>query len=127
MNERIAKILKLLPSRPGVYQMFDAENTILYVGKSIHLKNRVSSYFNGTGKLNAAKAQMVRQVQNIEWIETSTEIEALVLETNLIKKYRPKYNILMKDDKNLSYVVISDSPIEEVFRTRQKPERGTFF
>lgn len=87
----------------------------------------MSSYFNGTGSLNAAKVQMVHQVENIEWIETSSEIEALVLETNLIKKHRPKYNILMKDDKNLSYIGISGGPVGEVFRTRQKPESGTYF
>ncbi len=106
--------------------MMGKAGKILYVGKSVHLKNRVSSYFNGTSKLNAAKSQMVGQVESIEWIETSTEIEALVLETNLIKKYRPKYNILMKDDKNLTYIAIGGGPIPEVYRTRQKPE-GTFF
>lgn len=127
MKAKIADLLKLLPARPGIYQMLGPKGKIIYVGKSIHLKNRVSSYFNGTSKLNAAKAQMVHQVENIEWIETSSEIEALVLETNLIKKHRPKYNILMKDDKNLSYIAMTSGPVGEVFRTRQKPERGTFF
>ncbi len=127
MKKQIESTLKLLPPRPGVYQMLGDAGHILYVGKSIHLKNRVNSYFNGTSKLNAAKAQMVGQIRDIEWIETASEIEALVLETNLIKKYRPKYNILMKDDKNLSYVVIGNGPVSEVYRTRQKPERGTFF
>lgn len=70
---------------------------------------------------------MVHQVENIEWIETSSEIEALVLETNLIKKHRPKYNILMKDDKNLSYIGMTNGVVGEVFRTRQRPESGTFF
>ncbi len=107
MKAKISDLLRLLPARPGVYQMFGKTKKVLYVGKSIHLKSRVSSYFNGTGSLNAAKAQMVGQVENIEWIETSSEIEALVLETNLIKKFRPKYNILMKDDKNLSYIGMS--------------------
>lgn len=127
MKAKISEILTLLPGRPGVYQMFGKTGKILYVGKSVHLKSRVSSYFNGTGSLNAAKVQMVHQVENIEWIETSSEIEALVLETNLIKKHRPKYNILMKDDKNLSYIGISSGPVGEVFRTRQKPESGTYF
>ena len=127
MKTKISDLLWLLPARPGIYQMLWKSGKILYVGKSIHLKNRVSSYFNGTSKLNAAKSQMVRQVENIEWVETSSEIEALVLETNLIKKHRPKYNILMKDDKNLSYISIANGLVGEVFRTRKKPEVGTFF
>jgi excinuclease ABC subunit C len=70
---------------------------------------------------------MVEQIASISIVTTQTEIEALVLETNLIKKHRPKYNILMKDDKNLSYIVIGNGPVEEVYRTRQKPSSGTYF
>lgn len=116
-----------LPERPGIYIMIDLSETILYVGKSVSLKSRVNSYFNGTGSLNAAKAQMVHQVVRIDTIETASDIEALVLETNLIKKHRPKYNILMKDDKNLSYIVVPNDAVGDVYRTRQKPDRGTVF
>jgi excinuclease ABC subunit C len=70
--------------------------------------------------LNFAKKKMVEKVIDIEWIETSSEIEALVLETNYIKKHLPKYNILMKDDKNLTYIKITDDPIPEVIKTRKK-------
>lgn len=126
-SEKIHDLLKILPPRPGIYKMLDSSGGILYIGKSIHLKNRVNSYFNGKSKLNAAKIQMVEQVDSFEWIETSNEIEALVLETNLIKQHLPKYNILMKDDKNLSYIVFSGEGVEEVYRTRQKPNGGTFF
>jgi excinuclease ABC subunit C len=126
-SEKIHNLMKILPARPGIYKMLNATGNILYVWKSIHLKNRVSSYFNGKSKLNAAKIQMVEQVDSFEWIETSNEIEALVLETNLIKQHLPKYNILMKDDKNLSYIVFTGNWVEEVYRTRQKPNNGTFF
>ncbi len=107
--------------------MKNTQGTILYVGKSVNLKSRVHSYFNGHGSLNAAKTQMVGQVADIEWLETGTDVEALVLETNLIKKHRPKYNVLMKDDKNLSYIVFSEGPVSEVFKGRQKPPRGIYF
>lgn len=119
--------LKNLPSRPGVYIMKNASGGILYVGKSVNLKSRVNSYFNGNGHLNAAKSQMVGQVKDIDWIETGSEVEALVLETNLIKKHRPKYNVLMKDDKNLAYIVFAEGPVSEVFKARQKPARGAYF
>lgn len=113
-------ILKKLPNRPGVYLMQGKNETILYVGKSVNLKSRVNSYFHPQSVLNAGKTQMVKQVETIDWIETTTEVEALVLETNLIKKHRPKYNVLMKDDKNLSYIVINEETVGEVHKTRIK-------
>ena len=127
MKAKLKALLSHLPHRFGVYLMKNAEGKILYVGKSVDLKNRVNSYFNGKGKLNAAKSQMVGQIADIDTIETANELEALVLETNLIKKHRPKYNILMKDDKDLAYIVVSSDPIPEVYKTRQKSERGTYF
>ncbi len=107
--------------------MKNAGGEIIYVGKSKNLKSRVNSYFARIEDLTVAKRSMVGQIDDIQIITTQTEIEALVLETNLIKKHRPKYNILMKDDKNLSYIVVSDGPVQEVFRTRVKPTKGTFF
>jgi excinuclease ABC subunit C len=122
----IARIKKF-PQEPGIYMMRDASDVIIYVGKSKNLKSRVGSYFARTEDLNAAKQSMVEQVATISIVTTQTEIEALVLETNLIKKHRPKYNILMKDDKNLSYIVVGGGPVGEVYRTRQKPSNGTYF
>lgn len=100
--------------------MINSDQVIIYVGKAKNLKNRVSSYFKDSTKHTVAKYQMVAQIARIEIIETTTEIEALVLETNLIKSLKPKYNILMKDDKNLSYIRIKDGPVEEVYRSRLK-------
>jgi excinuclease ABC subunit C len=124
--ELIARIKKF-PEESGIYMMRDDAGAIIYVGKSKNLKSRVGSYFARTEDLNAAKQSMVEQIASISIVTTQTEIEALVLETNLIKKHRPKYNILMKDDKNLSYIVIGNGPVEEVYRTRQKPSSGTYF
>ena len=88
------------------------------------MKSRVSSYFDRTNELTAAKKQMVGKVVDIELIICSTEVEALVLETNLIKHITPKYNILMKDDKNLAYIKITKSSIPELIKTRKKIKDG---
>lgn len=122
----VRTILSQLPSGPGVYQMY-LSGKVIYVGKAKNLKRRVTSYFQTTTKHTAAKAQMVRLIDHIEIIETTSELEALILETNLIKSIRPKYNILMKDDKNLSYIAIRGGPIEEVYRTRHKTVSGELY
>ena len=127
MKEAIQNILSKLPKKPGVYLMKDTSGTIIYTGKSVNLKSRVSSYFMEKASLNFAKKQMVTKVADIEWIETGSEVEALVLETNLIKKHLPKYNILMKDDKNLTYIKITNDPVPEVIKTRKKTSEGTYF
>lgn len=104
--------------------MKDSKNNVIYVGKSVNLYSRVHSYFQDDKKLTLAKKKMVAQIDDIEIILCQTEVEALTLETNLIKHLSPKYNILMKDDKNLSYVKITDSIIPEVIRTRSKINDG---
>ncbi len=105
--ENIQNILTNLPLTPGVYQMKDASGKVIYVGKAKNLRSRVKSYFDRTVDLSAAKKQMVEKIRDIETILCQTEVEALVLETNLIKHLTPKYNILMKDDKNLAYIKIT--------------------
>ena len=108
--------------------MKDMAGKVIYVGKSVNLKSRVSSYFRDTGSLTLAKSQMVAKIRDIEIILCQTEVEALILETNLIKHLTPKYNILMKDDKNLAYIKITKNPVPEIFRTRQKQrDGGTYF
>lgn len=124
ISEHLEKILKNLPTNPGVYQMKDKDENIMYVGKAKNLKNRVSSYFDRTNDLTAAKKQMVWKIVDIELIICSTEVEALILETNLIKHISPKYNILMKDDKNLAYIKITNSPVPELIKTRKKIRDG---
>ncbi|MBQ8167293.1 MAG: excinuclease ABC subunit C, partial [Lachnospiraceae bacterium] len=105
----IEEELKKLPNSPGVYIMHDKQDEILYVGKAINLHNRVRQYFQtGHGHNNSRKiARMVEQIDHFEYIVTSSEMEALVLECNLIKEYRPKYNTLMTDDKGYPYIKIT--------------------
>jgi excinuclease ABC subunit C len=101
--------------------MKDKTGKVMYVGKAKNLKNRVSSYFVKTTELSLAKRQMVGKIADIEILLCETEVEALVLETNIIKHLAPpKYNILMKDDKNLAYLKITNSVIPELIKTRQK-------
>ena len=110
----IEEELKKLPGKPGVYIMHDASDAIIYVGKAISLKNRVRQYFQtGHGHGGSAKiAKMVSQIAYFEYIVTSSEMEALVLECNLIKEYRPKYNTMMTDDKGYPYIRVT---VEEAF------------
>ncbi|MBP7806148.1 excinuclease ABC subunit UvrC [Candidatus Gracilibacteria bacterium] len=116
-----------LPSCPGVYLMKNKEGVIIYVGKSNNLKARVKSYFVVNASLNFAKKKMVKIIEKIDYIETKTDLEALMLETNLIKKNQPKYNVLMKDGKNLSYIKITDGEIPCLIRTRIKTKHGQYF
>lgn len=105
--------------------MKDKEGKVIYVGKAKNLKSRVNSYFDRTSELTLAKKQMVGKISDIETILCETEVEALVLETNLIKHLTPKYNILMKDDKNLAYLKITQSPIPELVKTRIRIKDGS--
>lgn len=101
-----AAFLKTLTGRPGVYRMLDADNTVLYVGKARNLKKRVSSYYRSSG-LNAKTRALMEQVAGIDVTVTHTEGEALLLENNLIKKYLPRYNVLLRDDKSYPYIYLS--------------------
>jgi excinuclease ABC subunit C len=116
-----------IPSCPGVYLMKNKEGAIIYIGKSNNLKSRVKSYFVINASLNFAKKKMVKIIEKIDYIETKTDMEALMLETNLIKKNQPKYNVLMKDGKNLSYIKITDDEIPCIIRTRIKNKHGQYF
>jgi excinuclease ABC subunit C len=116
-----------LPSSPGVYLMKDKTGVVLYVGKSRNILSRVRTYFDESDRLNRAKQNMVKHIRAIETIETKNEVEALILETNLIKHLHPKYNVLMKDDKNMAYIRITDDPVPEVVKTRRREGGGEFF
>lgn len=107
--------------------MRDKSGGVMYVGKAKNLSSRVSSYFVKTNDLSVAKRQMVGKIEDIEIIICQTEVEALVLETNLIKHLTPKYNILMKDDKNLAYLKITNSPVPELIKTRQRIRDGGIY
>ncbi|RRD93031.1 excinuclease ABC subunit UvrC [Clostridiales bacterium COT073_COT-073] len=112
--------LKKLPNQPGVYLMKDAQEQILYVGKAKILKNRVRQYFRGQDGLMPKIRKMVELVESFEWIVTDTEVEALILEMNLIKKHRPKYNTMLKDDKSYPYLKVTvNEEYPRVIYTRQ--------
>ncbi len=127
MSHHIKHILKNIPKLPGVYQFFDANQKLIYIGKSINLFARVNSYFNGKSKLNFAKKKMVEQIDDIKILITNTAIESLLLETSLIKKHKPKYNILMKDDKNHTYIKITQELFPKIIKTRIKTKWWTYF
>ena len=103
----IEEELKKLPALPGVYIMHDRNDTIIYVGKAISLKNRVRQYFQKSRNLGIKKEQMVEQIERFEYIVTDSELEALVLESNLIKEHKPKYNTMLKDDKNYPFIKVT--------------------
>lgn len=123
----IKDILKNIPKLPWVYEYFNKSGKIIYIWKSVNLHSRVNSYFNGTSKLNFAKKKMVEEIHNIEILVTNTAIESLLLETTLIKKHKPKYNILMKDDKNHTYIKITDEVFPKIIKTRIKNKFWEYF
>lgn len=106
-NDKIEEKLKTLPDNPGVYLMKNSNGKIIYVGKAVILKNRVRQYFRKTEK-TARIEKMVSLIHDFEYIITDTEDEALILECNLIKKYKPKFNVLLKDDKTYPYIKVGE-------------------
>ncbi len=128
-NPKLKKILAALPVTPGVYKMKDAEGKILYIGKAKNLRNRVKSYFLRTSELGPKKEGMVALIDDIEYMEVGTDLEAIILETNFIKQFRPKYNVLMKDDKNYVYIRVSvneDFPRITIVRKKEKDKARYF-
>lgn len=117
-----------IPDQPGCYQYFDDNGKILYVGKASNLHNRVLSYWRESAGHSPAKVSMVKQIATIRWIETDSEIEALLLESNLIKKYQPPYNIMLRDDKRFVYIKIStEDDYPRIFATRKVDKAGRYF
>lgn len=113
---------------PGCYQFYDKRGQIIYIGKAANLKNRVWSYWQKGAELTLAKRAMLKQIAKIKWLETESEIEALLLEANLIKKYQPPYNITLRDDKRFAYIKISSADeIPGVFLTRTIDKAGRYF
>ena len=125
----IQEELKKLPGKPGVYIMHDDRDTIIYVGKAINLKNRVRQYFQNSRNLGLKKEQMVQQIARFEYIITDSELEALVLECNLIKEHRPKYNTMLKDDKSYPFIKVTvNEDYPRVLLARQmKKDKGKYF
>lgn len=129
MNDSLKQTLKLLPSLPGCYIYYNKDNEVIYVGKAKILKRRVMSYFNR--KHDSVKVNiLVSQIERLEYIITNTEVEALILENHLIKKHKPKYNILLKDDKKYPYFLITDEDFPRISIVRKKnmnPEKGRYY
>ena len=110
-------LISVLPGKPGIYQFFDDEGKIIYIGKALHLKKRVSSYFAKQHD-NRKTALLVKNIADIKYLVVETEQDALLLENNLIKKYQPRYNIRLKDDKTYPWICIKNEPFPRVFQTR---------
>ena len=129
MNDSLKQTLKLLPSLPGCYIYYNKDNEVIYVGKAKILKRRVMSYFNR--KHDSIKVSiLVSQIERLEYIITNTEVEALILENHLIKKYKPKYNILLKDDKKYPYFLITDEDFPRIKIVRKRnmnTEKGRYY
>ncbi|HMZ07764.1 MAG TPA: excinuclease ABC subunit UvrC [Anaerolineales bacterium] len=125
VSEKLQGILATLPIKPGCYLYRNAEGTIIYVGKAVNLKNRVRSYFHADSSHDNKTRRLVRDIADIEWIVVGSELEALILEMNLIKKHRPKYNIRLKDDKRYPYIKVHwNEPFPKLTVTRQMEEDG---
>ena len=125
MNEKIQSVLNSLPHKPGIYIMKDVEGTILYVGKAISLFNRVRSYFQESTDLSPKNRSMVAKIDDIEFLVVKNEVEALVLESNYIKQYRPKYNVLLRDDKSYPYIKVAlTEDFPRVYRVRSFKHDG---
>ncbi|WP_066365917.1 excinuclease ABC subunit UvrC [Neobacillus fumarioli] len=126
MNEIIKQKLTLLPDQPGCYLMKDRQGTVIYVGKAKVLKNRVRSYF--TGSHDGKTLRLVNEIEDFEYIVTSSNIEALLLELNLIKKYDPKYNVMLKDDKSYPFIKLTAERHPRLIITRKvKKDKGKYF
>jgi excinuclease ABC subunit C len=127
LSDHLQRLLKTLPDKPGVYQHFDKEGRILYIGKAKSLKKRVASYFT-KGHLNMRTRVMVRKIADIQTIVTETELDALLLENTLIKERQPRYNVNLKDDKTYPWIVIKNERFPRIFPTRTKiPDGSEYF
>jgi len=127
VSDHIKSILKALPEKAGVYQFFEENGSILYVGKAKVLKNRVTSYFNKNKYESIKTKLMVKKIRDIKYSVVETESDALLLEDSLIKKFKPRYNILLKDDKSYSSIVIKNEPFPRVQSTRQILNDGSTY
>lgn len=119
INSNLETKIQNLPQLPGVYLFKDTTGKVIYVGKAKNLRNRVKSYFAKSQHLNPKIAVLVSKIYDIEFVVTSSEVEALILEANFIKKLKPRYNVNLKDDKSYPYIAITNEPFPRVFSTRK--------
>ena len=126
LEAHLKGIVQNLPEKPGSYQYYDDEGTIIYVGKAKNLKRRVSSYFNKEQQ-SRKTALLVSKIRDITYTVVNSEEDALLLENSLIKQYKPRYNVLLKDDKTYPYIAISNEYLPRVFKTRHRERRGATY
>lgn len=126
-SEHIQQLLKTIPENPGVYQYYDESGKIIYVGKAKNLKKRVYSYFSKEVHENGKTQVLVKKIVDIKYIIVDTELDALLLENNLIKKYQPRYNVLLKDDKTYPWICIKNERFPRVFSTRYLVKDGSSY
>lgn len=124
LNEHVAERLKVLPVQPGCYIYRDEDGSVLYVGKAVNLRSRVRSYFRASAQHGPRIDRLVHKVRQIDWMVVDSEVEALVLECNLIKEHRPPYNVRLRDDKSYPYIVVTKEKYPRVLFTRN-PRRST--
>ena len=130
MKAEIKKQLEIIPNSPGSYQFYDKNGEIIYIGKAKNLKKRVSSYFLNKKNISSKLAVMVPQIVDIKYIVVDTEIESLILESQLIKKHKPKYNVLLKDDKKFPYFVVTKEEYPRIIVARKANKnliKGRYF
>ena len=129
MNDRlnyITSLLSTIPEKPGCYQYYDAKGTVIYVGKAKNLRKRISSYFQKEHE-NRKTRVLVKQIYDLRYIVVDSEADALLLENNLIKQYRPRYNVMLKDDKTYPSIVIKHEPFPRIFQTRNIVRDGSLY
>lgn len=125
-QEYLRQIVLSLPDAPGCYQYLDASGTVIYVGKAKNLKRRVSSYFNKE-QISAKTRVLVSKIRDIKYVVVKTEQDALLLENNLIKRYKPRYNVLLKDDKTYPSIAVTNEYLPRIFKTRRRTRGATYF
>jgi excinuclease ABC subunit C len=125
MSTYLESVISALPDNPGIYQFYDKENKLLYIGKAKSLKKRVMSYFRDDNNVNGKTRVMVRKISDIKTLIVDSEIDALLLENNLIKKHQPKYNVNLKDDKTFPWICIKNEPFPRIFSTRKMIQDGS--
>ncbi|HID35591.1 MAG TPA: excinuclease ABC subunit C, partial [Anaerolineae bacterium] len=128
-SPEFASKLKALPTKPGCYIFRDAQEEVIYVGKAVNLRHRVRSYFQSARNHSAKTRRLIADIADLEWVVTDTELEALILENELIKRYRPRYNIRLKDDKQYPYIKVhwqDDFPKVTIVR-RMLPDGARYY
>ncbi len=124
-SDNISALVKVLPGKPGVYQFYDREGRVIYIGKAKHLRKRVASYFNKDQSASGKLKLLVKKIADIKHIVVESEMDAFLLENNLIKKYQPRYNVMLKDDKTFPWICIKNEPFPRIISTRNVIQDGS--